>query len=114
MKLGLIPVAHAIAMVAEKMKAILPLTRLYRMCVVIDVIAIRDIADKRFKQAVRQDAQRIWRETNGPNYERYILPSKAQCDTILLKGADHHIAGVYSQNAYPQAAYSQSDRWFVG
>ncbi|MEJ2755409.1 MAG: hypothetical protein P8104_06130 [Gammaproteobacteria bacterium] len=54
-------------------------------------------ADERFTQAIRQDAQRIWRETNGPNYDQYILPSKAHCDTILLKNHNHHVAGVFAR-----------------
>jgi len=55
------------------------------------------IANKSFEQAIRLDARRIWSQTNGPNYKKYISPSRDHCDTVLLKSADHRISGVLTR-----------------
>lgn len=52
-----------------------------------------------FQQKVRVDAQRIWADTNGPNYIQHIEPSKQYCDALVLKGANHRIAGVYKRQS---------------
>lgn len=48
-----------------------------------------------FEAKIRLDAQRIWSQTNGPNYTHHIAPSKQNCDALVLKSSDHRIAGVY-------------------
>jgi type I pantothenate kinase len=64
------------------------------------LLAGKDPVDAKaeFERHIRDDAKRIWSETNGPNYTRHIAPSKQYCDALVLKSSDHRIAGVYQRN----------------
>lgn len=64
-----------------------------------DIAAGKDLAETvaAFELKIRKDAQRIWSQTNGPNYTHHIAPSKSFCDALVLKGLDHRIAGVYQR-----------------
>ncbi len=42
----------------------------------------------------RKMARRVWREINGPNLRRNILPTRARANLILEKGPDHRVRRV--------------------
>jgi len=39
-------------------------------------------------------AERAWLDTNVPNYTQHILLERARADIVVLKAADHSLAGV--------------------
>ncbi|TFH66194.1 MAG: type I pantothenate kinase [Gemmatimonadales bacterium] len=42
----------------------------------------------------RRMARRVWREINGPNLRKNILPTRTRANLILEKGPDHRVRGV--------------------
>jgi type I pantothenate kinase len=43
---------------------------------------------------LRELAELVWAEVNGPNLREHILPSRAAADVVVRKGADHRVESV--------------------